>query len=99
MIGVSVFLGTPQCVEMSEEGIAEIYRIGRNNFIRWAEIEEINIGKTDRLITIRSKRKTRIVYTLHPEHRARFLDEIKKHCHDELPPEFPGDVERESESR
>ncbi|MGB6973200.1 MAG: hypothetical protein WBD67_00815 [Terracidiphilus sp.] len=96
--GVGWLTGIQTSVAMSDTGIEEVHWLGRNKFIRWDEIEEINIGKRDRIITIRSKEKTKIVYSMRPENRIQFLDEIKRHCGDELPPEFPGELPKESAS-
>lgn len=85
-------------IVVSDTGIEEVHWLGRNKFIRWDEIEEINIGKRTGTITIRSKEKTKIVYSMRPENRVQFLDEIKRHCGDQLPPEFTGELPKESAS-
>ena len=98
MLAVASLIEVPRTVMTSDAGIEEVHSLGRNKFIRWEDIEEINIGKRDRVITIRSKKRTKIVYTMRPEHQAQFLYEIKRRCGDELPPEFPGESLSESEN-
>ena len=98
-LGVGLLLETSRCVVVSETGIQEVRWLGWKRFIRWEDIEEINIGRRDRLITIRSKDRTKIVYSGRPEHRSQFLYELKRNCGSELPPGFPGESEQESEGR
>jgi hypothetical protein len=98
VLAVASLIEVPRTVMTSDAGIEEVHWLGRNKFIRWEDIEEINVGRKDRIITIRSKKRTKVVYTVRPENRAQFLYEIKRHCGSELPPEFPGDSSWESES-
>ena len=90
---VIVFLVSfPASIIVSGEGLEQVYWFRPRKCIRWNEIVEIESGPKDRLVTITGANGTKIVHTRFLADRARLLVEIRRHCGEELPPEFPGEV-------
>jgi len=81
----------PGTIKATSEVLEEVRWFGRNNKIRWTEIEEINTEKRSRTVTVVGSGHRTIIYTnVYPD-RVRFLLEIRQHCANDLPPTFPDD--------
>jgi hypothetical protein len=92
LLGVAVVASLfefPGTIVITSESVAQIYWFRRNKRIRWEEIVEINSGVKDRLVTIRGKDETKIVHSRFLADRSRLLEELKTHCGENLPPDFP----------
>lgn len=96
--GAASMIAIPESTVVSEEGITQVYWLGKNKIIRWEDIVEINTFKRQKMIMIRSASGTKIAYAGEPENRSQFLNEIKRHCGDQLPADFPREPLEESES-
>jgi hypothetical protein len=82
----------PGTVVVNAEGLEQIYWFRRRKHIRWEEIDEIETDKQStlfRMITITGVDGTRIVHSWLLADRPRLLLEIKQHCGEDLPPDFP----------
>ncbi len=88
LAALAIFSSFPETITVTPGGLEQIYWMQKNKRIRWEEIEEI---KTQRggLITITGKDGTKIVHNNFLADRARFLLEIKQHCGENLPSDFP----------
>ncbi|MHB1673972.1 MAG: PH domain-containing protein [Acidobacteriaceae bacterium] len=84
----------PGTIVITADGLQQIYWFSRNKRIRWEEIVEINTGKKNRDVTITGANRTKIIHSNQLPDRARLLLELKRHCGENLPPDFP----RESQS-
>jgi hypothetical protein len=80
----------PETIVVTDEVVEQVYWLRGNKRIRWNEIVEINSGKTDKLVTITGADGTKIIHSLRLADRERFLQELKQHCGENLPPDFPG---------
>lgn len=89
LAALSIVSSFPETIAVTDEGLEQIYWLQKNKRIRWDEIEEIKAERWG-TITITGKDGTRIAHNVFLADRPRFLQEIKEHCGDELPPEFPG---------
>jgi hypothetical protein len=75
---------------LTDSGLQEVFWLWRNTRIRWDEIVEINTEKKDSAVTVIGADKTRIIHSGRLPDRPRFLLEIKRHCGENLPADFPG---------
>ena len=81
----------PRSLLTKNETLEEAIWFWRRKKIRWSEIQEINTEKESSTITVIGSGDRKIAYTnVYPD-RPRFLLEIKRHCGDNLPPEFPNE--------
>jgi len=94
--GVGLGLGTlslifllPGTVVVTAEGLEQIYWFWKNKRICWENIVEIETGQKDRTVTMIGADGTKIVHSRQMVDRPRFLLELKQHCGEELPPDFP----------
>lgn len=79
----------PGTLVTTNETLEEATWFWRRKKIRWTEIEEINTEKRSSTITVIGSGHRKIIFTnVYPD-RARFLLEIRRHCGDDLPPDFP----------
>src|SRR5271157_1682806 len=82
----------PGTVVVSADGLEAVYWFRRHKHIRWKEIEEIETEKQStsfRMVTITGVDGTKIVHSFQLADRSRFLLELKQHCGENLPPDFP----------
>lgn len=86
---VMFLFAIPGKVVVSENGIDEVNWLRKSKRILWKEIVEIESGQKDRMVTITGADGTRIVHSRFLADRPRLLLELKHHCGDELPPDFP----------
>lgn len=86
IVFLQVFPGT---IIVSKDDIRQEYWFWRNQYIRWDEIVEVNTGKKSRTITITGAKRATITHARNLPDRRRLLLEIKRHCGESLPPDFP----------
>lgn len=79
----------PGTIIITTDGLQQIYWFSRTKRIRWEEIVEINTGKKNRTVTITGANRTKIIHSRQLPDRARLLSELKRHCGENLPPDFP----------
>jgi hypothetical protein len=92
LFGLAVLMSLftfPETVIVTREGVEQVYWLRRNKRIRWEEIVEINSGVKDRILTVTGANGTKIVHSCLLADRPRFLLELKQHCRENLPPDFP----------
>ena len=79
----------PGTIVVSNDGLEQIYWFAKNKRIKWKEIEEIDVKKNGGSVIVTGVNETKIIHTGELTDRARFLLELKQHCGDNLPPDFP----------
>jgi hypothetical protein len=81
----------PGTLIVTSDGLEQIYWFWRNKKIRWDEIVEINTGEKGKssTVTVMGADGTKIVHSGQLPDRPRFLLELKQHCGENLPPDFP----------
>jgi hypothetical protein len=77
----------PGTILVSDEGLEQIHWFRRRNRLTWDQITEVKLDS--RTVVMQGDNERRIVHTGQQVDRARLLVELKHHCGDELPPEFP----------
>lgn len=88
---IGAVLSIPGILVVTNEALEEINWVWWNKKIRWTEIQEINAEKRGSAVTVIGPGRRKIVYTnVYPD-RPRFLLEIKRHCGDDLPSNFPNE--------
>jgi hypothetical protein len=86
---VGAFSTIPGTIVSTSEALKVLHWFWRNKIIRWTEIEEIDTEKRSNTVTVIGSGHRKIVFTnVYPD-RSRFLLEIKRHCGNDLPPDFP----------
>jgi hypothetical protein len=78
----------PATIVVTDQGLEQLYWFRRRVKLSWDEISEVKLNA--RTVTIQGENGIRIVHTGQQVDRARLLVELKHHCGDDLPPEFPG---------
>jgi Bacterial PH domain len=89
LLALLLLFSFPGTVALTSDGLEEVYWLRRNKRIQWRDIVEINTGEKSRTVTITGADGTRIVHSAQLADRARLLLELKQHCGDSLPPDFP----------
>ena len=79
----------PGTIFITSGGLEQSYWLRRNKRILWKDILEINTGEKGHIVTVTSADGTKIVHSAELADRARLLLELKQHCGDDLPPDFP----------
>ena len=79
----------PGTIVTGSEGLEQIRWLQRHNRIRWGDIVEIDSSPKSRLVIIKAENGTKITHSFSHAGRERLLLEIKQHCGDNLPPDFP----------
>ncbi len=74
---------------IDSEGLQQAYWTWKSKRIRWAEIVEINTGEKSRTVTITGADGIKIVHSRQLPDRPRLLWELKQHCGEQLPADFP----------
>ena len=91
-VGVVVLVfDLPETLIVSQSGLEQVCWIRRNKRIRWEEIEEINTGKKNLFVEITGADGTRISYSGPSVDLTRLFRELKEHCGENLPPNFPSE--------
>jgi hypothetical protein len=79
----------PRALVVTNEALEEVHWFWPKKRLAWTEIEEIDTEKRGSAVTLKGSRRSKIVYTnIYPD-RPRFLLEIKRHCGNDLPSNFP----------
>ena len=89
LLALSLLFGFPGTLVISSDHLQQVRWLWRNNCIRWKDIIEINAGKKSRTVTVTSADGKKIVHSRQLADRPRFLLELKQHCGENLPPDFP----------
>ena len=84
-----ILFSMPEAVVISRDELQQTYWFRKSKRIRWDEIVEINTGKKDQAVTITGADGTKIVHSRQLADRPRLLKELKQHCGENLPPDFP----------
>jgi hypothetical protein len=92
LYAIGFLVSFPASIIVSGEGLEQVYWFRPRKRIGWSEIVEIEFGPKDRLVTVTGSNGTKIVHTRFLADRARLLQEIRRHCGEELPPDFPGEA-------
>jgi hypothetical protein len=79
----------PDTIIVKADGLEQIAWLRRRRQIRWADIVEINTGEKGRTVSIIGADGTKIVHSRQLPDRPRLLMELKKHCGENLPSDFP----------
>lgn len=91
-VALSLFFTFPGTLVSGPGGLEEVYWFRKNKQIRWEDVEEIETDEGNvsfSTVTVRSAHGVRIVHSGLLADRKGFLQEIEKHCGENLPPEFP----------
>ena len=88
-MALACLLPYPGTIVIDADGLEEVLWFWKNRRIRWEDIVEIDVGKGDGPIKITSKDGTKIIPTDLLAGEKRLLQEIKSHCGEQLPPDFP----------
>jgi len=89
LAAIGILFDYPASIIATEEGIEQIYWFHQNKRICWKEIVEIETGLKERAVTIVGLDGTKIVHSTMLAGRSRLLLELKQHCSENLPPDFP----------
>lgn len=89
LLVISIVAELPGSIIASDECLKQTFWFRRNKRILWEDIVEINTGKKGRDVTIVSSDGTKIVHGAGLADRPRLLRELKMHCGDNLPANFP----------
>lgn len=81
-------LFVPGTIVVADDGLEQRYWFRMDKRIGWKNIEEIKSVKWS-TVTITGTDGTKIVHSPMLADRPRFLLELKRHCGEELPPDFP----------
>jgi hypothetical protein len=79
----------PGTIVVTRDGLEQIYWLRKRKRIRWKDIVEVETGIKEKAITITGADGTKIVHFSQLADRSRLLMELKRHCGEELPPDFP----------
>ena len=88
-VGALIVAGFPGTIVITADGLEQVHWLWRNKHVQWSEIEEINTGEKSRAVTITATDGTKIVHSRQLPDRPRLLFELKQHCGENLPPDFP----------
>ena len=89
MLALVVAFSFPHTIIVMADGLQQITWLRRKKQIHWGDIVEINTGERSRAVTITGADGTRVVHTHQLPDRPRLLMELKVHCGENLPPDFP----------
>jgi hypothetical protein len=92
MLGLGTFallLSLPAALVVTDDCLEEVHWFWRNKRIRWKEIVEIETSANGRTVTVSAANGARIIHSRLHADRPRFLLELKRHCGDQLPQDFP----------
>jgi len=80
----------PDTITVTDNGLDQAAWLRRHKRIRWAAIVEIKAGGG--MVTITGADGTKIVHTHQLPDRPRLFAEIKRHCGENLPSDFPDEA-------
>ena len=97
LTSVGLVFTLPGTVLVTGAGLEEVVWLWRNKRIPWEEIVEISTERKGSAVTVIGPDKTKIIHSSRLPDRSRFLLEIKRHCGENLPADFPnGDANNDS---
>jgi hypothetical protein len=79
----------PYTIIVTADGLQQIAWLRIKKQICWTDIVEINTGERSRTVTMTAADGTKIIHSSQLPDRPRLLIELKQHCGDNLPPDFP----------
>jgi hypothetical protein len=88
-VAIALVTSFPGTILIDSEGLQQIFWAWKNKRIRWADIVEINTGEKSRTVTITGADGIKIVHSRQLPDRPRLLWELKQHCGEQLPADFP----------
>jgi len=86
----------PGTIVATADGLERVYWLRKNKRIRWTDIVEIRADTKNTwasTIAITSDDGTTIVHTWLLADRRRFMLELEQHCGEDLPPNFPRELD------
>jgi hypothetical protein len=86
---IALLTSFPGTILTDSEGLQQIFWAWKNKRIRWADIVEINTGEKSRTVTITGADGIKIVHSRQLPDRPRLLWELREHCGEQLPADFP----------
>jgi hypothetical protein len=89
LLALLFLFGFPGTLVISSDGLQQVRWCWRNKRIQWKDIVEINTGKKNPTVTITGRDGTKIAHLRQFPDRFRFLLELKEHCGENLPSDFP----------
>lgn len=89
VISVMIIVRFPATIRVATDGLEQTFWLWPNKYIRWTDIVEINTGKKSRTVTVTAANGTKIIHSPVLADRPQLLHEIKQHCGDNLPSDFP----------
>jgi hypothetical protein len=90
LLSVEMIFVLPGTVVATDAGLVQVFWLWRNKRIRWDKIVEINSERKGSAVTVIGADRTKITHSRRLPDRPRFLVEVKRHCAEVLPPDFPG---------
>jgi Bacterial PH domain len=88
-VALTLSFSLPGTIAVTADGVEQVFWLRKNKYVRWADIVEINTGEKSRTVTILGADGTKIVHSRQLADRSRLLLELKQHCGENLPPDFP----------
>lgn len=88
-VAISLLTSFPGSILIDSEGMQQRFWAWKNKRIRWTNVVEINTGEKSRTVTISGADGTKIVHSRQLPDRPRLLWELKRHCGEQLPADFP----------
>ena len=88
-VAIAVLTSFPGTILIDSEGLRQKFWASKNKRIRWTDIVEINTGEKSRTVEITGADGTKIVHSRQLPDRPRLLWELKQHCGEQLPADFP----------
>jgi hypothetical protein len=89
VLTVMIAVSFPAKIIVASDGLKQVSWPWKNKRIRWEDIVEINTGGKSRTVTITGSDGTQIVHSRVLPDRPRLLIELKQHCSENLPSDFP----------
>jgi len=89
LVTVMLLVEFPGTIVVTDIGLEQLCWLRRNKRILWEDIVEINTGEKIGTVTITAVDGTKIVHSADLPDRTRLLLELKQHCGENLPPDFP----------
>jgi hypothetical protein len=88
-VSIGLVFMLPGTVLVTDSGLEQVFWLWRSKRIQWEEIVEITTERKGSAITVIGADKTKIIYSSGLPDRPRFLLEIRRHCGENLPANFP----------
>ena len=88
-MALTAFFSFPGKITVASDGLEQVSWFWKNKHLGWPDIVEINTGQKSSTVTIAGADGTKIVHSAQLADRARFLFELKQHCGENLPSDFP----------